>query len=159
MSREKRKDEPIELELSRTFVAPVAKVFKAWTDPRQLAQWWGPKGFTNPQCEVDARPEGAISIAMTGPDGVVYPLRGIFHEVIKNVKISFSMYAFDDDRRRAGLVTHITVTFSEEDGITTITILVRVVRAAPEVANAVAGMRQGWGESLDRLGLLFTNNK
>jgi uncharacterized protein YndB with AHSA1/START domain len=45
-----------ELVLSRVFDAPRELVFQAWTDPKHLAQWWGPKGFTNPVCEVDARP-------------------------------------------------------------------------------------------------------
>lgn len=156
MPKEKSKDEPIELHLSRTIAAPLAVAFKAWTDPKQLAKWWGPKGFTNPVCKVDARPEGTIQIDMTGPDGTVYPMRGIFHEVIKNVSISFSTYAFDDERKRAGLVNHNTVTFSEQDGMTTITLAVKVVRASNAVAAAVAGMRQGWGESLDRLTVLIS---
>jgi uncharacterized protein YndB with AHSA1/START domain len=71
--------------------------------------------------------------------------------VVKNVSLSFSAYAFDDDRKRAGLITHNTVTFSEQDGMTTIDIDVRVVHASKAVAAAVAGMSQGWNESLDRL--------
>lgn len=151
MAKEKSKDEPVELHLSRTIAAPLAAVFKAWTDPKQLAKWWGPKGFTNPVCKVDARPEGTIQIEMTGPDGTAYPMRGIFHEVVKNVSLTFSAYAFDDDRKRAGLITHNTVTFTEQDGMTTIVIVVRVVHASKAVASAVAGMSQGWNESLDRL--------
>lgn len=48
---------PMERELTivRVFDAPRALVFRVWTDPKHLAQWWGPKGFTNPVCEVDPR--------------------------------------------------------------------------------------------------------
>jgi len=42
--------------ITREFDAPRELVFKAWTDPKHLAQWWGPKGFTNPVCEWDVRP-------------------------------------------------------------------------------------------------------
>ncbi|MGA2539857.1 MAG: SRPBCC domain-containing protein, partial [Terracidiphilus sp.] len=70
------------LEISRLFNAPRELVYAAWTDPKQLAQWWGPKGFTNPRCEVDVRPGGKIHIDMRAPDGVVYPMAGAFREVI-----------------------------------------------------------------------------
>ena len=49
-----------ELTITRTFDAPRALVFKAWTDPAQVAQWWGPAGWSNPVCEIDPRPGGAI---------------------------------------------------------------------------------------------------
>jgi uncharacterized protein YndB with AHSA1/START domain len=47
--------------ITRVFDAPRALVFKAWTDPKHVAQWWGPPGFTNPVCELDVRPGGASS--------------------------------------------------------------------------------------------------
>jgi uncharacterized protein YndB with AHSA1/START domain len=50
-------DEPI-ITMVRIFDAPRELVFRAWTDPEHLAQWWGPHGFTNPVCEVDLRPGG-----------------------------------------------------------------------------------------------------
>ncbi len=48
-----------ELTMTRIFDAPRELVFKAWTNPEHVAQWWGPKGFTNPVCELDVRPGGA----------------------------------------------------------------------------------------------------
>ncbi len=48
-----------ELVLTRVFDAPRELVFKVWTDPKHVAQWWGPHGFTNPVCELDLRPGGA----------------------------------------------------------------------------------------------------
>jgi uncharacterized protein YndB with AHSA1/START domain len=66
-----------ELVLTRVFDAPRELVFKVWTDPKHLARWWGPRGFTNPVCELDLRPGGAILIHMRGPDGTVYPMTGV----------------------------------------------------------------------------------
>ena len=43
------------LVITRVFDAPRALVFRAWTDPKHVARWWGPRGFTNPVCEIDAR--------------------------------------------------------------------------------------------------------
>jgi len=71
-------NEEQELVLTRVFDAPRELVFKAWTDPKHVAQWWGPHGFTNPVCELDLRPGGAILIHMRGPDGVVYPMTGTY---------------------------------------------------------------------------------
>jgi uncharacterized protein YndB with AHSA1/START domain len=61
------------LVITRTIKAPREVVFKAWIDQKLMAQWWGPDGFTNPVCELDVRPGGAIRIDMLGPDSTVYP--------------------------------------------------------------------------------------
>jgi uncharacterized protein YndB with AHSA1/START domain len=55
--------------LLRVFDAPRALVWKAWTDPKMMAQWFGPRGFTIPVCELDARVGGSLRIVMRGPDG------------------------------------------------------------------------------------------
>src|SRR5438045_9663289 len=73
-----------ELAITRIFDAPRDLVFKAWTDPKHVQQWWGPRMFTNPVCELDARTGGDILIHMQGPDGTVYPMKGTFNEVIEN---------------------------------------------------------------------------
>jgi uncharacterized protein YndB with AHSA1/START domain len=60
-----------ELVITRVFDAPRELVWKAWTDPKHVAQWRGPKDCTNPVCELDVRPGGAILIHMQVPDGAV----------------------------------------------------------------------------------------
>ena len=81
------------IRIERLFDAPRAMVFKAWIDPQQLAQWWGPKGFTNPVCEVDARVGGALRIVMRGPDGLEHEVKGVFQEIVTNQKLVFSNMA------------------------------------------------------------------
>ena len=56
-----------ELVLTRVFDAPRELVFKVWTDPKHMAQWWRAHGFTSPVWELDVRPGGAIRIHMRGP--------------------------------------------------------------------------------------------
>ena len=84
-----------EITITRIFDAPRETVFKAWTDAAQLAQWWGPKGFTNPVCEIDARVGGAIRIHMRSPDGSVYPMKGEFREIVPPERIVFTNIAVD----------------------------------------------------------------
>ena len=75
--RRKKANEEQELVLNSVFDDPRELVFKAWADPKCVAQWWRPRGFTNPVCELDVRPGGAIRIHMRGPDGTVYPMTGV----------------------------------------------------------------------------------
>jgi uncharacterized protein YndB with AHSA1/START domain len=135
------------LVMTRTFDAPRALVFKAWTDPSHVQQWWGPRGFTNPRCDWDARPGGAIHVDMRGPDGTVYPMPGTFHEVVAPERIVFSSSAVD-----GALEVLTTVTFAEEGARTKMTLEAIVVKVAEEAAFALAGMREGWTQTLDRLG-------
>lgn len=72
-----------ELRTTRIFEAPRPMVFKAWTDPAQLAQWWGPAGFSNTFEEFDLRPGGHWRFVMHGPDGTDYPNHSVFVEVVE----------------------------------------------------------------------------
>jgi len=139
-----------ELVLTRIFDAPRELVFKAWTDPKIVAQWWGPHRFTNPVCELDARPGGAIRIHMRGPDGTVYPMTGTYQEIVEPERIVFTSAALD----AAGnpmfeLLT--TVTFAEEGGKTKQILRTRVIKSTPEAPRYLAGMEAGWTQSLERL--------
>lgn len=134
---------------TRTFDAPRELVFQLWTDPRHVAQWWGPHGFTNPVCEWDARPGGAIHIDMTAPDGTVHPMTGEFHEVTAPERIVFTAAALGEDGWPM-LEAHNTVLFVEKHGKTTMTLRARVVRATDAAIPHLGGMEEGWLQSLER---------
>src|SRR5438874_12824597 len=85
------KNVPAPLVLTRVFDAPRELVFRTWTDPQHVEQWWGPHGFSNPVMEWDARPGGAIRNHMRGPDGTIYPSRGEFLEVVPPERLVFTM--------------------------------------------------------------------
>ena len=139
-----------EMTLERIINAPRTLVFKAWTDPKQLEQWWGPRGFTNPVCDVDARPGGKILIHMKAPDGVVYPMDGEFHEIVETEKIVFTSAALDKNGKRLFEVLN-TVTFSEEEGKTKLKLHAAVSNIADEGKPYLNGMNEGWNQSIDRL--------
>ena len=148
----KNKDVPArELTLIRILDAPRELVFKLWTEPKHLAQWWGPKGFTNPVCELEARTGGAIRVDMRGPDGTVYPMGGEVEEIAPPHRFVFTTSASADGKSGPSFLTRNTVTFDNLDGRTELTLHARVVEAAPGAEKALRGMDQGWSESLERL--------
>jgi uncharacterized protein YndB with AHSA1/START domain len=140
-----------ELTLTRVFDAPRELVFKAWTNPELMARWFGPHIFTIPVCQLDVRPGGAILIHMRGPDGVDYPLTGIFHEIVQPERIVFSSSAVMDESGKPQLETLSTVTFAEENGKTKMTLHVLVVKASPLAEGPLSGMAEGWTQSLEKL--------
>jgi uncharacterized protein YndB with AHSA1/START domain len=143
-----------EITITRVFDAPRDVVFKAWTDAEQLAQWWGPKGFTNPVCEIDARIGGALRIHMRAPDGSIYPMKGEIRELVVPERLVFTNIAVDEAGNHIieGLTS---VTFADEGGKTKLTLR---TRGSAVVAKAVAylqGMEMGWTMSIDKLQALL----
>jgi uncharacterized protein YndB with AHSA1/START domain len=102
-----------EIVTTRVFDAPRERVFEAWTDPDHLAQWWGPKGFTNTFEEFDLRPGGNWRFVMHGPDGVDYKNHSVFVEVVKPERIVFDHVS--------GPQFQVTATFAEQAGRTRLT--------------------------------------
>lgn len=140
----------LELSLTRRVRAPREVVFLAWTNSKHLAEWWGPKGFTNPVCEVDARVGGAIRIEMRGPNGVVYPMIGRFVEIDRPHRLVFKACPLDEQGRPIMEVLN-SVTFTEVNGGTEIALVATVTIYTPAATGPISGMSQGWSESLDRL--------
>jgi uncharacterized protein YndB with AHSA1/START domain len=139
-----------DLVMTRVFDAPPELVFKAWTDPKHLKQWWGPRGFTNPVCEVDLRPGGAIRIHMRAPDGTVYPMTGVFNEIVAPERLVFTSAALDNDGNPMFEVLTV-VTFEKQGDKTKLTMQASVTKKTAQAAQHIAGMQQGWTQSLERL--------
>ena len=79
-----------DLVLTRLIDAPRAKLYRAWTDPELLKQWFAPLPYTTPVVETDVRPGGATYIVMRGPDGAEFPNRGVYLEVVENQRLVFT---------------------------------------------------------------------
>lgn len=140
-----------EITLHYVFHAPRALVFKAWTTPELLAQWWGPKDFTNPVVQLDVRPGGLLYINMRGPDGTSIPNKGIFHEVIEPERLVFLTSAMEDHNGQPQLEILNTVTFEEEAGTTRVTLKTVILTATAAMETSLARMEEGWTQSLNRL--------
>jgi uncharacterized protein YndB with AHSA1/START domain len=78
-----------EFVISRTVKAPVARVWRAWTEEEQLRQWWGPKDFTNLGVKLDLRVGGTMHYGLRSPDGVVFYGRFVFHEIVPQQRLVF----------------------------------------------------------------------
>jgi uncharacterized protein YndB with AHSA1/START domain len=158
-----------EFVISRLINAPREYVFEAWTEPGQMAQWWGPHGFTNPVCEVDLRPGGHYRLVMRGPDGVEYPIKGVYREVVEPSKLVLTENWEDHpaewmEAHKANLPPGEpqpasealnTVTFEEQRGQTLLTIRTLFQTAAVRDSMVKMGMNDGWGQSLERLEALM----
>ena len=121
-----------EIVITRVLNAPRQLVFKAWTDPKQVEKWWGPKGFKSTDCEADLRVGGLFRLQMRGPDGAIYPCRGIIREIVEPERIVYLGVADEGRACGAGLPPNatVTITFVEHGGRTTLTIHTRLSSAA-----------------------------
>ena len=110
----------------------------------------GPHRFTNPVCDLDVRPGGAIRIHMRGPDGTVYPMTGVYNEVVEPERLVFTSAALDVDGNPMFEVLT-TVTFAEQSGKTKQILHARVIKMTAQAAPYLKGMEAGWAQSLERL--------
>lgn len=142
------------LTVTRVIHASPEHVFQAWTNPQQLGQWWGPKRFTNPVCELDVRPEGAIRIEMRSPDGKVYPVTGVYREIAEPERLAFTGTALDAEGKPLFEVL-VTANFLERDSLTLLRVNTRVVQTTGAASPFLKGMVTGWAQSLERLDMLL----
>jgi uncharacterized protein YndB with AHSA1/START domain len=110
-----------ELIISRVFDAPLALVFKAWTQPDKAARWWGPQGFVTLSCAMDVRPGGALRISARSPEGTIHTKRGVYREVAEPNRLVFT-YAWEDDQGVPGHEMLVTVSFAEHGTGTKLTL-------------------------------------
>ena len=143
-----------ELILTRLIDAPPKTVFKAWTDPALLKQWFAPLPYTTPVAELDVRPGGANLIVMRGPDGHEFPNRGIYLEVVANERLVFTdAYVKAWEPSEKPFMT-VVLTFDNESGKTRYTARVRHWTVADREAHEKMGFHQGWAQCADQLAAL-----
>jgi uncharacterized protein YndB with AHSA1/START domain len=134
-----------ELVVSRLLDAPRALVFKAWTEPEQVARWWGPQGFTTISCRMDIRPGGSFRIVMRSPQGTDHRKRGRYREIVPLERLVFT-FAWEDAQGALGHETLVTVTFAAEGTQTRLTLH----QAVFETVTARDGHQGGWTSCLER---------
>ena len=133
-----------ELVLTRTFDAPRELVFKVWTDPKHVALWWGPHGFTTTIHEMDVRPGGMWRYSMRGPDGHDYPFNGEYVEVVVPERLVF----IGTIHEKLDHKVWTEILFADEAGGKT-KITVRQLYSFE--SDATRGAPIGWSQQLDRL--------
>ncbi len=135
-----------EIVITRVVDAPRKLVFEAMTSPEHVPQWYGPRGWTLPVCEIDLHPGGAWRYVMRGPDGTEMGLGGEYREISPPERL-VTTESFDD---YPGESLN-TLILTEEGGQTKVT--VTVLYESKEVRDAViaSGMQEGAAETYDRL--------
>ena len=139
------------LVLTRLINAPREKVYRAWTDPELLKQWFAPKPYTTPIVEIDVRPGGSAYFVMRGPDGKDLPNRGVYLEVVPNEKlVSTDAYVKAWEPSEKPFMTLI-LTFEDEGGKTRYTARVRHWTVADRETHEKMGFHGGWSLCTDQL--------
>lgn len=147
-----------ELVLTRHIAAPPAALYRAWTDPELLKQWFAPLPYTTPVAELDVRPGGSSLIVMRSPEGQDMPNRGVYLEVVENERLvvtdSFTEAWVPTEKPFMTLI----LTFAEEEGGTRYTARVLHGTVADREAHEAMGFHEGWGICADQLAALVTRD-
>ncbi|AKB13025.1 Uncharacterized conserved protein YndB, AHSA1/START domain [Methanosarcina thermophila] len=158
MTESNQKTGDQELVITRVFDAPRDLVWKAWTEPEHVMEWWGPKGFTAPIVKTDFRVGGKSLLCMRSPEGEDYWSTGVYREIVEPEKI-VTTDSFSDAQGNVVPASHygmsgdwpsellVTVTFEEDDGKTKLTLR---HEGFPDRENRDLA-KAGWSESLDKL--------
>jgi uncharacterized protein YndB with AHSA1/START domain len=139
-----------EIVATRVLDAPRELVFEAWTDPKHVSHWWGPRGFTTTTTEMDVRPGGVWRFVMHGPGGVDYPNKIVFLEVVRPERL---VYKHAGEGEAEDVKFHTTATFADQGGKTRLTLRM-VFETAAERDNVAEryGAVEGGQQTLERLG-------
>lgn len=159
--------EPI-FEISRTINAPRELVFEMWTNPVHLSNWWGPHSFKS-RCELDLQVGGKYKITMIDPDGVEFPMNGVYREIVRPERIVMTIIVDNHPKEWHDLIganlsdkdakLHeqiMTVVFEEVDGKTNVAVQTRFHNIAERDAFVKVGMTEGWSQQFEKLAALVT---
>jgi uncharacterized protein YndB with AHSA1/START domain len=145
------------LTITRTFDAPRTLVWRAFADPFHLSRWWGPKGYTNPVCELDFRVGGRWRNVMRSPEGQEFPTDFTFIEIVPPERIVFRNSAVESETWKGNPPPSFvrTITLTESGGRTTLTMRAEFATVEEKARTAARGFVQGTDESFDRLAALL----
>lgn len=150
--------------ISRVFDAPRDRVWQSWTEAERLKQWWGPKGFTVKQCEIDLRPGGIMHYCLQMPDGNEMWGKFVYREIVKPERLVF-VNSFSDPK--GGVTRHpghaswplemlSTVTFEAQGGKTKVTVQWAALDTWTDLERKTFdegrdSMKMGWTGTCDQL--------
>lgn len=136
----------------REFNAPRERVFRTFTDPALIAQWWGPRGYTTIVDAMDVHVGGLWRYIQRSPDGSEFPFYGVYHEITAPQRL---VYTFEYEGT-PGQVMLETITFEEQDGKTRITDSCVCQSVTDRDAMIRSGMAQGTADTWDRFEILLS---
>ncbi len=146
-----------ELVFSRAFNAPADAVYRAWTDPARLVQWWGPHGFRLTIQEMDVRVGGTWRYVLHGPDGTQYPNVAVFEELDPPRRlVFFNTGGHVEDKH---LTCRMIATFAEDGARTLVTLQMQFETVEALDRAKARGAKAGGEESFQRLAELLEDSQ
>lgn len=149
---------PKNLNFERTYPAPLATVWQAWTDPEMLRKWWGPEKTVVPECRIDLRVGGEIYIVMEAGEamgkyrGTRWPMAGTFTRIDEHAGMTYDARSWTEGEDEATTIHHVNdVTLTEHDGATLVQLKVTISKIGPKAKLAAFGMKWGYKAQLDKL--------
>ncbi|SEH67365.1 Uncharacterized conserved protein YndB, AHSA1/START domain [Rhizobium tibeticum] len=148
-----------ELVLVRQFDAPREKIFRAWTDPVLMKEWFVPRPWSIADAKLDVRPGGSNLIVMRSPDGREFANRGVYLEIVENEKIVFTD-AFTSAWVPSEKPFFVGIVLLEDlgNGRTKYTAKARHWTAADKEQHEQMGFHEGWGKCADQLAELLARS-
>lgn len=144
-----------ELVLTRLIDVPREKLWRCWTEPALMLQWFTPAPWKTVHAETDVRPGGSSYIVMKGPDGTEMPNRGVYLEVVKNEKLVFTdAYTRAWEPSERPFFTCILTFEDAGNGQTRYTARALHWTSENREAHEKMGFHQGWGAAADQLAAL-----
>lgn len=138
-------DSSRDLTLTRLIEASPETLYRCWTEPELIKQWFAPKPWSVPRATLDVRPGGASMIVMADPDGNEYPNPGQYLDIVPNRKLVFTDAYIGDWRPSPKPFFTCTVTFMPENGKTRYTATARHWTPEDRNAHEAMGFHEGWG--------------
>ena len=147
-----------ELDFERSYPAPIAVVWDAWTRPEMLREWWGPENTTITDCEVDLHVGGRIYIVMEADagmgkyQGTRWPLEGTFSLIEAHNRLAYRARSWTEGEEDTSRIEHVNeLTLSEDRGKTVVHLRIEIIEISSGAKMAAFGMKWGYKAQLDKL--------
>ncbi|MBB2991024.1 uncharacterized protein YndB with AHSA1/START domain [Mycolicibacterium iranicum] len=152
------------LDFERTYSAPIETVWRAWTDPEMLRQWWGPEKTLVPECRIDLRVGGEVYIVMEAGEamgkyqGTRWPMAGTFTRIEGPSRLTYDARSWTEGEEEGSTIQHTNdVQLTEHDGTTTVALHVAITSIGPKAKMAAFGMKWGYKAQLEKLEQLLSS--
>ena len=146
------------LHLERSYHAPIETVWRAWTEPDMLREWWGPEKTFVPDCEIDLAVGGRIHVVMEAGEGMGkyqgtrWPMTGTFTRIEEPTRLCYDARSWTEGEEEGSTIHHTNdVTLTERDGMTDVQLHVTITSIGAKAKMAAFGMKWGYKAQLDKL--------
>ncbi|GAA3442820.1 SRPBCC family protein [Planomonospora venezuelensis] len=146
-------DPNLDIELDREVDVAPELVWKAWTTPDLLKQWFAPKPFETPHCEIDLRPGGVFRTVMRSPEGTEFDGAGCYLEVVPNERLVWTSALAPGYRPQSGEMVFTAIIELRPNGSGGTRYRAVAMHQTPEdnKKHTDMGFVEGWGAALDQL--------